>query len=118
MAARGPSPEEAAAEFFGIPVSQVPPRSDKRRQFDQEHQQIDAWLREFIEPAEKRRWLAAGVANEELELVLEWRRCGMTVEDLAVTWPSGASTLDHIRAQRGKHTIEQIAAATRKRKLA
>lgn len=113
-----PSAEAEAAAFFGIPVSQVPRGRGQRRRatFDEEQRQVDAWLLESIEPTEKRQWLAAGVGEHELSMVLEWKRCGMTIEDLAVTWPSGAIALQHLRGHGNKYTVEQIAQATRQRK--
>ncbi|MCM3556672.1 translation initiation factor IF-2 N-terminal domain-containing protein [Janibacter melonis] len=110
------SAEQQAADFFGISVSEVPRcRRPRRSQFDQEHRQVDDWLREFIDDSEKRRWMAAGITDDEVQMVLEWKKCGMSVEDLATVWPSGATALDYLRGRADRYTVDQLAQATRAR---
>lgn len=111
-----------AAAFFGVGIEELPasvrvPRGSRRRsRWEDDFRAVDEWLLEFIEPAEKKAFLDAGVFENELLLVLEWKGCGMTPEDLLVTWPSGRSALEYLR--RAERTPQEIAKATKMRKAA
>lgn len=81
-----------------------------------EFAEMDKWLAESIDPAERREWLDSGALDFELDLVVEWKKCGMTPADLVVTWPSGRTALDYLRTR--KYRADQIAEATQRRKRA
>lgn len=102
---------DLAAAIFGKPRHELKTPRNRR---GEPMSKLDDWLREFILPDEKRAWLAVGVYEHELPLVLQWKACGMTPQDLLVAFPkTGATALDYLR---GNRPAEQIAEAVRRRK--
>lgn len=95
-ASRGgrPSPElDEAARIFGVNASELKP---VRRGHDNARP-VDPWLLAWIDPAEKREWLNAGLTEADLALVKQCRQIGMTPEDLRVALPHGDTPLRRLR---------------------
>jgi len=58
---------------------------------------VDPWLLAWIDPAEKREWLNAGLTETDLALVKQCRQIGMTPADLRVALPHGDTPLRRLR---------------------
>lgn len=83
-AGQNPNLDEAA-RIFDIDPSDLKPA----RQRSRSGKQVDPWLLVWIDPAEKREWLAAGLSENDLPLVLQCKQIGMNPEDLRVALPHG-----------------------------
>lgn len=103
-----PSPElDEAARIFGMNRSDLRPA---RRGRDVPGP-VDPWLLAWIDPAEKRDWLTAGLTEDDLALVKQCQQIGMTPEDLRVALPHGDTPLRRLRQGESvthvKHRIDE-----------
>ncbi|WP_280791048.1 translation initiation factor IF-2 N-terminal domain-containing protein [Blastococcus sp. CT_GayMR16] len=92
------SPSERAPEPFW-PTHLPPPR----------RRPIDSYLRNWIDPEDKRRWISAGLGPHDGDLAAECTRTGITPEMLP-TVVRGQSVLSRIR---GGASLGSIAAVLR-----
>lgn len=72
---------------------------------------VDPWLLAWIDPAEKRERLNAGLTEDDLALVKQCRQIGMIPEDLRVALPHSDTPLRRLRQGESvthvKHRIDE-----------
>lgn len=97
--------ERFLAEVFDLQPEEIKWAPHRRGARMANRQPLDPWSAAWIDPAEKREWFRAGVTENDLPLVKQWRQCGMTPEDLLVTLPDGWTALRRLRTGESSESV-------------
>lgn len=90
-----------ASRIFGVPRSDLRPA----RSAGGGGRQIDPWLQAWIDPAEKREWLATGLSEADLAIVKQCKQIGMTPADLRVALRHGDTPVRRLRSGESVTTV-------------
>lgn len=106
--------EEQAAEWVQELSGRAPrpPRGRPGRFRPRGTVPLDSWDRNFVDPAEKREWMEAGLGPDYYEVAKAWAAAGMTIEDLRVTISLDGTTAAEL-AVRGGSLLNSVAGRVR-----